>query len=64
MPESPNREIVEKTDSAEISVNAKGDYSYKVKTYADEVLQATDRAVEAIIRLSEQVHALKADPPE
>jgi hypothetical protein len=51
MSDTPNREIVEKTDSAEISQNAKGDVSFKVKAYADDVDVAVDKAHAALVRL-------------
>lgn len=44
---SENTEIYRSQSSVEISTNAKGDKSYKVKAYADTIEQAIELAISA-----------------
>lgn len=48
MGDTPNRDIVEKTDSAEITINAKGDPSFKVKIYDEDGEVAVEKTIVAM----------------
>ena len=50
-----NKEIIRSQSSVEISTNAKGDKSWKVKAYADTILEAIALAIEADKELRSQL---------
>ena len=52
-------EIAERTDSVEITVNAKGDVAYKVKAYDGDVLSAAMKTAKAIRLVREDVEDFK-----
>lgn len=52
-------EIADKTDSVEISVNAKGDISYKVKAYAETAQEALLRAESTLVEARNFVERMK-----
>jgi predicted transcriptional regulator len=50
-----NQEIARSQSSVEISTNAKGDKSYKVKVYADTIEEAIALAVDADRKVREKL---------
>ena len=58
----PNAEIVEQPNSCEISVNAKGDLAYKVKSYGPSLALASEDARVQYEIMADWVALKKATP--